>query len=255
MLWFRKFPIRVIKFIFVLKFTVMKIIAMMLIAMISLTACKYTTGSGNIVTEKRVTGNFDGIVVEGGFEVTLKNGPVTEVVVESDDNILKYIETVVQGGVLKIRIKHLHSFGDVHLRVMIISPVINSVVANAGSDVKGTGELRSDAKMSFKASSGSSISFSIDAPETDVELGSGSTIELRGRTKDYTAQVGSGAELKSGKLLSENATVSVSSGGSANVHASVTLKARASSGGSIKYHGGAALDRSESSGGQVEQGE
>ena len=65
----------------------MKQIAFYLLAVIILGSCDQMSGSGNIVTEKRETGDFKGISAGGAFEVEVKMGPVTEVVVEADDNI------------------------------------------------------------------------------------------------------------------------------------------------------------------------
>ena len=47
----------------------------------SISSCNQITGNGNIVTEKRKTGDFKAITVGSAFEVELKSGPVTEVIV------------------------------------------------------------------------------------------------------------------------------------------------------------------------------
>ena len=97
----------------------MKNTLIILFTLVTLASCQYTTGSGNIITETRPAGNFDGITVGGDFEVEVKIGPVTSVVVEADDNIMKYIEISTIGNTLKISTEDLHNYSDVHLKVFV----------------------------------------------------------------------------------------------------------------------------------------
>lgn len=231
----------------------MKQTLIILFSLITLASCRYTTGSGNLVSETRTAGNFNGISVGGGFEVEVKIGPVTSVVVEADDNIIKYIETSTSGNTLKIRTEDLHNYSDVHMKVYITTPSLKKVSTSASAEVVVQDVLVSTDKLTFKASSGSSIKTEIDAPEVDSDVSSGASITLSGKTKTYTAEASSGAEIRSWDLLSENTTVKVSSGSSARVHASVSLNATASSGASVTYHGAAAVNKSVSSGASVEK--
>ncbi|MEO6539543.1 MAG: DUF2807 domain-containing protein, partial [Ferruginibacter sp.] len=66
----------------------MKHILFFLFTLITIASCRYTTGSGKLITETRPSGNFDGISVSGDFEVEVKIGAVTSVVIEADDNIM-----------------------------------------------------------------------------------------------------------------------------------------------------------------------
>src|SRR5690348_15144205 len=101
-----------------------------------LNSCDYTTGSGNIVSEKRMVDDFTGISVSNAIEVEIKIGPVTEVRVEADDNIIKHIATGVSDGELNIKIKGLHNFGDAHLKVYITTPDLETITASSSADVK-----------------------------------------------------------------------------------------------------------------------
>ncbi len=214
------------------------------------TACRHTTGSGNIISEKRNVGSFTGVNVAGGFTVEIKNGPAGEVTLEADDNIIKSIETEVKNGQLKIRLD-VDNLSDAHLRVFITAPLINKIHAAAGSDITVQGGLRESNEIELKASSGSKIKTAVDAPSVSADASSAGDIEVSGRTKKFSAESSSGAGIKAAGLLSEITDASASSGASAHVHASVTLTANASSGGNIYYSGGANAKINESSGGNV----
>lgn len=235
------------------KLTAMKQILFLFFTLIIISSCSHTTGSGNLITEPRPSGNFDGITVGGDFEVEVKIGPVTAVVVEADDNIIKYIETQTVGNTLKISTEDLHNYNDVHMKVYITTPALKMIKSSASAEVIVQDVLINTGKLTFKASSGSSIKTDVDAPEIEADVSSGASITLAGKTKNYTCEASSGAEIRSRDLLCENTAVKVSSGASAQVHASVSLNATASSGASVTYHGAANVIKTVSSGASVEK--
>lgn len=221
--------------------------------LVTIASCRFTTGSGNIITETRSVGSFRGISVGGSFDVEVKIGSVSQVTVEADDNIMKYIEITTLGNILKIRTENLHNYSNVHMKVYVTVPALTSINASASADVKVLDQIKSDEKLSFQASSSADIEAEVDAPEIEAKASSSGSVTLSGRTKNYTAQASSSGDIKSAELLTENADVSVSSSGSANVHASVSLNARASSSGDISYRGGAKVTKSVGSSGSVEK--
>jgi hypothetical protein len=231
----------------------MKNIVFVLAATLLLISCDYTTGSGNVISEKRNVGSFSGISVSNAIDVEVKIGTTASVEVEADDNIIEHIVTNVSGGVLKIGIENLHSIRNTHIKVYITNPVLKSVNANSSAEVKVLDVIKDDGKLSFHASSSADIEAEVDAPEVEAEASSSGSVSLSGQTKNYKAEVSSSGDIKSAGLLSENTDVSANSSGSAEVHASITLNADASSSGSIDYHGAATVKQKVSSSGSVEK--
>ena len=233
----------------------MKHLLLLLPILFVLSSCHVITGSGNIISDKRITGDFTGISVGGDFQVELSTGSATEVTVEADDNVMPYIETRVSSGVLKIRTKNLHSYSNVHMKIYITAPDITDINVSASADLIAKDILKSDRSISFHASSSGTITAEVEAPEVANSASSAATIKITGKTKSYTADASSGADLKAADLLSENTNVTVSSGASAHVYASINLTANASSGGNISYRGGANVQKTSSSGGSVNRSE
>lgn len=229
----------------------MKRFLILLLAVFTFASCDHTSGSGNIVTETRNTGSFDAISVGGSFEVEVKMGDAISVVVEADDNIMKYIETRVSGKTLKISTEDMHSFSNVHMKVYVTVPALTSISASASSDVVGENILTSADKLVFKASSSASIRAEVNAPDIVTDASSSATITLSGKTKNHKTEASSSAEIKAFELLSENATANANSSANIEVHASVSLNAHASSSGSVEYKGAATVSKSESSSGSV----
>jgi len=233
----------------------MKQIIFFFITLIVLASCHHTSGSGNIVTEKRTVGNFKGISVGGDFEVEVKIGPVTEVTVEADDNVIEYIETSINGNSLRIRTEDMHNFSNTHMKVYITVPALSVIKASASADVRVIDLLTSNEKLSFQSSNSGSIDAEVDAPEIETDASSGGSVTIRGKTKNHEADASSGADIKTWDLLSEQTNVSVSSGANAKVHASIGLKVTASSGAVVTYHGAAAVTNNVSSGASVQKKE
>jgi hypothetical protein len=231
----------------------MKQILFLLFSLTTLASCRFTTGSGNLISETRKVSDFDGISVGGSFDVEVKIGSVTSVVVEADDNIMKYIETTVSGNTLKIRTRDLNNYSNVHMKVYITTPSLNNVKASASAEVDIKDILTGNNKLTFRASSSSSISAEVNAPEIEADVSSSATITLSGKTKTFKAEASSSAEIKAFDLLSENTTANVSSSASIQVFASVGLNAKASSSGSVDYKGAATVNKSISSSGSVEK--
>jgi hypothetical protein len=233
----------------------MKQVLFFLFTLVIMSSCRFTTGSGNLITDTRSVGNFKRISVGGSFDVEVKTGTTTQVTVEADDNIMKYIRISTSGDVLKIKTEGLHNYSNVHMKVYITTPLLNGINASASAEVRVLDPIKNNEKLSFQASSSADIEVEVEAPEVDVRASSSGSVNLSGRTKNYTAQASSSGDIRSEELLTENANVSVSSSGSAYVHASVSLNARASSSGDIVYHGGASVTKSVSSSGSVEKRE
>lgn len=221
----------------------------------SAASCTHIEGSGNIVTEKRQTGDFKGISVGGAFEVELKAGPVTSVEVEADDNLIKLIETKVSGGVLKIENRNGFSINDGHLKVYITAPEITKINCSGAANVKALDMLKSDSRISLDASGAGNIKAAVDAPEIEAEASGAAEVELSGRTREYDAKASGSGNIKSSKLLSESTDAEATGAGSVHVHASVTLKAHASGAGSVYYRGGASVQQSTSGAGSVKSEE
>jgi hypothetical protein len=235
------------------KISAMKKILFLTVLLASLVACRHITGSGNIVTDNRTTSDFTGISVAGAFEVEVNKGPATEVRVEADDNLIRYIKTDVSGNELRIRLENNYGVSDAHLKVYVTTPLLLSIKASSASDVTVNGIMTSKEKLRFQASSAAVITADIDAPEVEASASSAATLKLNGRTMIYTANSSSGADIRTSGLLSEKTKVTSSSGASAYVHASVNLEAHASSGATIYYRGAGNVQKNISSGGNVER--
>src|ERR1700744_4016447 len=72
------------------------------LAMLSSCRLNCVHGSGNKITETRKMSDFSKIEISGHYHVTLKQDSSNNVTVNTDDNLMKYIKTEMDGEKLKI---------------------------------------------------------------------------------------------------------------------------------------------------------
>lgn len=224
--------------------------------LLSFTACrnfKQIRGSGNIISENRQTGNFKAISVGGSFEVELKNGPVTEVKVEADDNIIKYVDIHVSGNNLKIETKGINNLNQAHLKVYITSPEINQIKSSGAATVNIKNVLKNEDKIDLDASGAANINGEVDAPQINTEASGAANIEITGRTKTYKVNATGSGTVKSSGLMSETTNAHASGAGTVYVYSSVSLDADASGAGTVHYKGGGSLSQKVSGAGSIKK--
>jgi hypothetical protein len=208
-------------------------------------------GNGNVTEEVRQVGNFDQIEVSRGMNVYITQGSPAKVVVIADNNLHEWIETEVNGGVLKI-----YTNGSIRSaeekKVMVTVENLNRVDATTGSNVYTQNQVVSE-DLEISANTGSNLTMEVNAQWLKAECSTGSNIMLSGMAKKAELKASTGSNLKGQELKTGQCEMRASAG--SNVYATVAerLEARASTGGNIIYYGEPVLTEIEkSSGGNVQ---
>jgi hypothetical protein len=210
-------------------------------------------GSGNIITENRTVNNFAGVKVSNSIDVDVQQGSVASIVVEADDNIIRFVQTNVENGKLKISLEGNHSFRNSSIKVHVVSPALTDFEASSSADITSNGQITSADKIEVDASSSASINLKVDAPAVNVSASSSADITIAGRTKEVTSKASSSADVDLYGLMAETASAEASSSGTVNIFASIKLNATANSSGDINYTGGAKdVNKAVSSSGSVD---
>lgn len=212
-------------------------------------------GNGTIKTQKRTPGAYTGISLQLPASVELKLGNVDEVLIETDDNLLPLIETVVENGVLKIRsVRNDVNFRTRTMKIVVQARDINRVIA-AGSgeisarllrgpklqvDIEGSGEIKVDR---------------IEADQLSVKVaGSGEFEASAGTVKSLAVSIGGSGDVEMAGVVAQTASVSVAGSGDATVSARDALSATIAGSGDITYYGDPKLSRTVVGSGQVDRG-
>ncbi len=112
-----------------------KLIISFFVLLITIGSYAQTKGSGNVKSEDRNTGNFTGIKLTCSADLYITQG-ATSVTVKADDNLLQFIETEVENGVLNIGVKGRGFRSAKILEVHISVPNLEKVLNSGSGDIK-----------------------------------------------------------------------------------------------------------------------
>ncbi len=197
-------------------------------------------GSGDIVKETVKVRGFDAIDVSSGFAVELIQSDKESVIIEADDNIIKYIEVDVIGRTLKIRSQsNLRRVKK--KKVYIYFKNIENIDVSSGCSVYGKNRMKFD-DLNIDASSGVRLDLDLTANEVMFDVSSGVSVKLKGFANRMEIDASSGTSLNAINFEVKKCSMDISSGCSVKVYATDYLSIDASSGSSIRYKGDPKLD-------------
>lgn len=201
---------------------------------------KRVRGNGNIRTEERPVHNFKEVEVGGAAKVMVSQGDKPSVKIETDDNLLQYIEVFQEGD--KVYIKERSGFnlrpsGDIN--VYVTSPVYSRISASGACDIIGQTKISNPEDLHLHVSGAGDIKMEVDAPRLAAEVSGSGNIDLKGQTRDVDLELTGAGHAHCYDLLAENTRVDISGAGSAEVYASVKLDATVSGAGNVSYKGNA----------------
>lgn len=200
---------------------------------------KKIKGNGNVTTENRSVGTYDGVAVAGFFDVELVSGTEGKLSLKAEENLLEYIITEVKDNTLKIKTKKGYNLRpSFNKKVIITVPFkdINSVSLAGSGDVVSKATIKSDKFTTNLAGSGD-ITLDVDASSVKANVAGSGDVRLRGSANNFVVRVAGSGDIHAFDLKSQNVEASVSGSGDVRVNCSGDLKARVSGSGDITYKG------------------
>lgn len=164
------------------------------------------TGNGNIVKNERQLPPFNKIEVGSAFTVTLSQGN-SQVIVETDENLLNQIETTVKNEVLYVVTNDMKNPNA--LRVYITAPQLSQIEIAGAARLESKGLLHYP-KLSLVASGAARINMELETEELNSDVSGAARVSLRGSAKMHRSKISGAASVDALKLetISTNATVS-----------------------------------------------
>lgn len=194
-----------------------KYLLLIIVFVFGFTNCRFSgiKGNGDFASEQREIDNFDRLDLSGAFLVKVKIGNSTDLKIESDRNLLKYIKTVVKGNTLEISSKK-----DLRPKkkivIYITTPELNDVSVSGANDLFVNG-LKND--------------------EFFVNLSGAGSVNVEGETDDLQVSISGAANLNAKDLIAENVSIDISGAADAEVYANESLNATVSGVGNVVYYG------------------
>ena len=201
-----------------------KLIVLLLIAQIGFSQEKITKNLGD----------FDEIKVLDKISVQLIPSNENKIEISGKNN--SNVELINKNGELKIRMP-LDKFlkGD-EVTALLYFKKIESVEASEGSYISSEKPFK-QISLAINSKTGSHIKLNLEVQKVKVRSASGGIIELEGTAKNQEVSVSTGGILKAKDLQTAQTTVTVSTGGNADVRASELVDAKVKAGGIITIFG------------------
>lgn len=211
-------------------------------------------GNGHIKTETRTALDFNSIDVSGSIDVIIRHDSVRSIKIETDENLLEYVQVIDEGDKLVIHTERGFRLNTTKgIKVYISSPIFRYLEASGACNYFSENKISSSEKISFDLSGSCDVKVELDAPAVEADLSGACSVQLKGKTKDLRVEGSGSSDFKCMELLAENVEVDISGSGYAEVYASVKLDVSVSGSGDIKYKGNATVSQHVSGAGSVKK--
>ena len=199
--------------------------------------------SGKVVAETRGAKGFAGIGLAIPGTVVLRQAPAESVTIEADDNLLPEIETVVEGGSLKIRFKrNLRVTGRPTIRILVSGPVFDSLSVSGSGDILAEA-LEAGALGVSIAGSGDVKIARLEAGTLKISIAGSGDVQVAGRADEMTAKIAGSGDIAAGTLDAKRASVSISGSGDVMLRVRDSLAVSIAGSGDVRYHGDPAVTK------------
>lgn len=221
----------------------------------SFTIGERVKGSGEVVSETRDLGAFDGVSLSGSFKVLVRQGSETKLEIRTDKNILPLIETRVvegsKGRTLEIGSKKGVSFSTkADPQITLVLPQLRMIA------IAGSGDVRVEAMktpaVNVSVSGSGDVEFvDLSSDSLSVQVSGSGDIRVNGRATKFSLAVAGSGDVHARGLQADEVKASIAGSGSATVHAVKTLKVSIAGSGDIGYLGSPELSTSVAGHGSI----
>lgn len=188
------------------------------------------TGSGKAVTQSRQVKDFNGLGLSLPAIVEVGQGPHQRLTITADDNVLPLIESVVEGGVLKLRLREGTRLQRATIRVSLQVKALESI------SISGSGEVRAPA---------------LSGAKLRLEIAGSGDAHLGGKADAFDVRISGSGNVDAAKLAAQRAAVSLSGSGDAVVSARESLDVRIAGSGDVRYYGDPKVQKSVAGSGSL----
>lgn len=196
-------------------------------------------GNGNVIKKNISTSDYDEVRVSGFFDVNLVAGSEGKITIEGEENLLDYVECVVDGGALEIRVekgKKISTSLNKGITLTVPFESLNSVTLSGSGDVTSKQTIKASKFTTTLAGSGD-IKLDIDATDVEAKVTGSGNMTLKGNTGQLNCSVTGSGDLDAFALESNNVESNVAGSGNCKVNCTGSFQARVVGSGDIDYKG------------------
>ena len=192
-------------------------------------------GNGIIEIEHVNVENFNRLNIGGNYDVVLIKGEETRVVIETDENLIPFINVELFEQTLSINNVHnLKSTEGIFIEVYYTE--LNKIFSTGASNLENESVIINE-KLTINLSGAGSIDFEIQTSKVNVNLTGAGIIRLSGETAIQETHISGAGGLRAMELKSLECNINLSGLGGAEVFATEKLEATITGIGGIIFAG------------------
>jgi hypothetical protein len=222
----------------------------MLITM-TLTSCfDGTRGSGDLVTEIRKEKDFHALEISTSGTVEVRTAPDYSVEITCEENIIAYLDTEVENGVLKIHFdRNVYDVDDLSIRIS--APNWDAFTINGSANVNVKDKINGTELKTVISGSGDLDLYDATFNKAKMTITGSGTLNIDGSATALEATVSGSGEIEALDFPVKTARANVSGSGNIRIDVSDELDATVSGSGDIAYQGNPKVNSQVSGSGKV----
>lgn len=196
---------------------------------------KIIKGDGNVIVEEIDLPAFTSVNVGGNFTVELYQTDNPGIIIETDENLIEYIEVDVTGNQLTVNSEYALKPSE-ELLVEIYYSDLGTIKSSGTSSIRHEERLKAY-ELDVDLSGAGSIRLNMDVNELDLNLSGAGMVELEGIANSQVVYLSGAGTLEAKDLQSRYCEIHISGMGNAEVNVLDELNANISGLGNIEYYG------------------
>ncbi len=200
------------------------------------------------IIDKEV-GDFNEIKVYDLIEVNLIQSDENRIYLKGEN--IYDIKWVNKDGTLKLRMQLEKKFSGEKTLIEVYYRHLDVVDSNEGSKIVFNEMIKQD-EIELRAQEGGRIRAGLDVDYANIKAVTGGVVEASGLAKKQTINLNTGGAFRGQELKTERASVKISAGGEAELHATKRVEIDVTAGGDVYVYGNPAeVDKNTFAGGRV----
>jgi hypothetical protein len=210
-------------------------------------------GSGAVTAEERAVNGFTEIAFFTEGSIMITQGDAETLQVETDENLMQYLETTVAGGVLNIKVQEdppvdIDPSRGIKWEITVVD--LDSIALFGAGDLE-MGDLATD-QLSLKVAGAMDVDIDhLAANDLEVVLTGVGSLRLSGEVARGNLRLAGTGSIDTSRLVAREVTAAVSGVGDISVWATDALTATISGLGSIEYFGSPTVTRAGTGAGSI----
>lgn len=232
-----------------------------IVAIIAHSACinfnhKRVKGNGIIITKEKAIGTVSHLEVGGNVDVHILPGDGTALKIETDENLLAYLEIKQEGRHLSIGNKEGYNLAPTDdVKIFLTINELSEIEASGAANIIGQGTIHNADRIAIDASGAGNIQLGVTAPFVTADISGSGSVDLRGTAETFRLNISGAGNAHCYDLNTQTTTVDISGVGHAQIRAVQKINADISGAGSVQYKGNPIINQDISGAGKIEKAE